>query len=834
ITGSTGTGKTQLLLNHALDSRGGDCTVFIACEDAPGDLIGGIPGLLGVDGTLADLLGSEALSGGGRLVVMFDAYNEAGFASGKHLRQTVRRAAEVAAAHRDKVRFVFGVRSEFLRDVAPELFEKGESDAGSELPLESVYSTVGEGEDKSSRRRVIELDLWSGGEGVLNGEQEAIYEAYRSQGFITLAQGGRRGCRPLTAYRELAEETRSFLDRPLLVRHFAMRYHDSHAAPHASAYELYDDIILHDVQKIFDGESRRVTATGLLSYLALHLICQRSRRATSHTLMKEAWFSAEVFSSIVSGTSFVHRTVQPTQVDHIDFSSDWVLEYFLARYIVQEVRSAEFVHGGADPMALEGILAKCAPEMNEHLVGGLTQAAQRLTNSPALLGVFMAFASGETHEGVRASFVRHLVRTQRRASEESRESFAKSLCTCRGQLGERAWARVLAAIDSFNDQHCSAAMFLLDYPGLWENLGGDILLERRSVRAHQLFRTGARERVLGAREDLSSIDLTGPGSAARERVAFVLGRCHQWLEDYEQATATYSMAARGQGFYASMCRHQLGFLAFFAESDFSKAATLLEENVGSPQSGSPNHSSLLLYATCAIEVGDYERAGGILKKELERRRGRGELHGQTRALRALSSLHLQKFETDSAVRCCEQALALMHSSNLQALRAEAMTAAARVRGLLTGESSAAQELLGCAEELARASGHQPTVAWVMHNAALHTVVHGTGDDAKLEALERLKANPNLQRHLAFVRRLGSFLHGRTVTEDEPEFMTLQRLYAQSRQAWYEGVLKLMLLISKREPVPATAVNTACFRGQIDPRGLEASFLYKRLVSAGGA
>jgi tetratricopeptide (TPR) repeat protein len=851
LIGEAGAGKTNILVNlcHQLAETPTMPVLVLGASLNAATTVDAILADLHIRGDLQEILRRASA---GDVVLIVDGYNEWPSASRAHFRDLISRLSHIL---RDlsRVRVIIGAKTEFLRQHAHELFASTDTDPQTiglyreflhhEEPDREERSTTGDAASRTKKGRpqpFIEVGtLHDEAAPGARSEQEAMYERYRSQQTMRDAAGHTVGIRPLTSYDDLPDAVRVLLDRPLLLRQFMIRYDGEPAPAGGLRSSFYREVLTPNLSKFLpSGVPREVTEI-LLGKLARHLCRHGLGSAPLRQLMRETWFDHHIIELLVSHTFILFRLRSPRSVIEgttIGFSSEWLLEYYLAVDIWEDItldsEREAYLRAAADDLAKSPLyrfagaltfVGEWALERDQSALLDLLRAASEEAGG-AQWGAFVKsfFEFVRTHY----SFVRPLPFD----TPGAQSSFAEILVSHHQELRASLLRRVLEYVESLGDRGLRDSIGLLSLDErLWQNLGPTWQAEVVGLRALKRFRL---ESDSDAKEALAECEQLDPASAptqVRSLIAFVTGRCHQWFGRYDAAMQAYTACKDNDDPYGAMCRHQIAFIRFFQKSDYRGAAALLDElarALGTRSFG--DGPSTLLYGNCLIELGRFAEAYELVDG-MSRRRTRGL--GRARALRTLANLHFRTFETDLAVRAAERAAAQSREADNAMPHAEANEILAATLAWHLGEIPAALECVRLSRATAAKRNHGRSISWFAQTEALiHAVTgdQGAVEDA-LRAAKPADMNPNQHRRSSLIRMITAHC-GRQSSLDPTveDVATLRAEYALAGQSWYCAILDLLLWGRNPQDASARQAAFASFPKGISEAGLEQSYLFRVL------
>jgi tetratricopeptide (TPR) repeat protein len=812
VAGQSGTGKTTILADLCRRELPRFAIPFlVTCgELGVGDSLDGLPSHLHFDLDLESLIRRIA-SDGKRLAMILDGYNEWPAASGQHFCQILERVSAIAQQYPGSLAILVAAKSEFLREHLPELVF-ADAAASSPLPLHVIYRHVIQGDSdkeagRSQRERLtIEVPtLHQSHLHDVSSEQRLMYEHYRRQGTVRTPAGEEIGICPLTTYEALPNSILTFIDRPLLLRQFMIRYHGQQAPTVGLRFSLYREIVVPDIAKFAPSWITRERVENLMANLARYLLHNGVQTATFRQLTNQPWFDAGTVELLLTHTFFLSRSKVSGSIlggTQIGFSSDWLFEYYLSLDIWEELLDGNEHR----PQYLATLFDASGGTQADRLVGPLANVAElSLTRDHIMLRDILTAGAQAEQSPVSSAFIAsffELVRTQYGfAIPLPPEAFgapASALDIFKGlrnTFSAGGLRRIMSYVAHLGDDGIDDALALLSFDQtldgtLWESLGPAGLAELKTLRALMRFRINNEQDVRSALAELQQMDGGRLPDVARNRYMFVLGRCHQWFREYDAALNAYEKGSDGDDHYASMCRHQIAFIEFFEHSNYQRAAELLTTNTRSRGDAARNQSSIHLLATCLMELGQYRNAEDLIESQLRQRNRQGL--GRARVLRTLAQLRLRTFERDAAIDTCRAAGELSRNATNRLVYAESLEAEASVLALHDGDLPQALSLMNDVMSIARERNHRPSLSWFLQTEAMVHALKGDADAmaTALGSAASFGLNPNQERRTQLVRALCAHaVLGRSSPREDLE--QLESEYRQAGQVWYAGIVALL-------------------------------------------
>jgi tetratricopeptide (TPR) repeat protein len=847
LAGSTGAGKTNLLVDFAGKATGPDSLhVYIRCADFRGGYaLDELKGVLRLDinvWSLASMLEKRPRQ---RLTLILDGFNEWASAEKKTLADLIRDLQAVRMTSGQDIRLIIGIRTEFLRDRIPELIQPTDRlRSQTDFPLEPIFGdrrTDAEGNEATYP--LIELPSLIAG----SDEQALMYERYRTES-RTLDSDHEVGIRPETSYAELTQQVRKFLDRPLILKHFMIRYDGRTAPQDLVRSQCLQAIIEPELKGLVGSESGKNLAKIFLSQLANRLFQTGSTTCAVRQIARLGGYSQQLVE-LMTRTFLLAGGETKAGVKTLGFSSDWLWEYFLGVFLWEEAASLDASERSR--FFTEYLSRKSNNPAEDALLGALTFYGEwALTRESEFLGAFLEIVSVDDAlplRGALAGKFLEFVRTHYRIADpivngrmEEGQSFIEILLQNRSHLAQPGLLRVLNYVASLDGDGTSDALELLTRePALWAALDERGRLQLASVRALMRF---SADQVSLALDDLLRIDLDNAPADILGRCLFVLGRCFQYEGDYARATAYFERGMDGADVYAAQCRHQLAFIRFLHRSDYRGALKLLDPECAT-------------FGTCLAELGHFEKAESVLLAEAGRREKQGLRLSRGKTLRALAQMRFYQFDASRAMSDAEMAADLSAGNPHLLTLAGALDVKAQIQGLLLGNyedaimwATKAIELADRAPHrpslslkfdvpaaegvsLAERAPHRPSLSWFLQTRAFIRAANGDfpGLEDDLARSSKLGYNPNQERRAALIRLLGRWRAGdrqdRLLVAAAKE---LNNRYDLAGNQWYSGVVSLLTSAMENTlPLDAEAARRH-FGPQVDAEFVAASFLFRAI------
>ena len=842
ISGASGSGKTNLLTDFLRQPEAQDALVLFIQANAVGDKedpLHSVCTVLGISGELQVLIRLAAGEHGQRLIIVVDAFNEWQHASRASLIRLLKAWKEMSQGYAGALKLILSIRTEFLREQAPELLTDPLRVQSTD-PLNIVFQYSEEQE--AGREKILStIDLPTLHPSQENhglSEQEILYEHYRKQKTILDPPGRSIGIRPNTAYRELPATVRRFLDRPLLLKLFMMRYDGRDVPESPIRYLLLKEITSPDTTR-WDASSSMWERAEIFMIRLADILSRTNGPAVSTLQLADEQFDMDLFSRLLEHTFFLAKSrPQSSNISSLSFSSDWLLEYYLSLFLSAKCLQHQDLSARVTLLNQHMLLSTRHSKSNI-FSGALSYFAEwALTSDHDCFAAFLQLVSLEDESKPRQilfSTVFEYVRLNfgfdksiPKMDESSPESFRDSLASLSTHLGTHGISRLLHYLESLQNEGARETLLLLCHTPLWTGLDHDAMAVLLSIRALKYLECHEIELAM---QDLSQIG-SFVADQVRPRWAFVRGRCLQFRGQYGEARAVFEKCLGVDSPYSSRCRHQIAFIRYFHESDYPAAAQMLKESYLSSSNRWTNSSSKLLYTGCLIEMGLYDEAESILAEEAETRRKAKHRLGYGRALRNQAQLYLWRFETVRAFEAINAALEATRNLPYYLTYAGILDIQAIATALLSGDFGVSFQ---CADEsinLNCKAVHNAGISWTFQTRAL---LHAASGNVKAmeedlgnmaSRSQNFSMSPNQVRRTKFIRLLGDYCTRLASMETIlARAVELRKEYEKAKGMWYYGVLSLLVL-ALQGPAPVTPDRAAaCFSGAISLEGLWNSHLF---------
>ncbi|PYP91043.1 MAG: hypothetical protein DMG65_09230 [Candidatus Angelobacter sp. Gp1-AA117] len=840
VSGASGTGKTNLLANFVLQHQRQDDLFVLVQGNTAGDNaepLGSICPMLGVAGelqTFVRFVGED----GQKLTIVLDAFNEWQHASKASFLRLLKAWKEISQGHAGTLKLILSIRTEFLREQAPELLTDPIRVQSTD-PLNIIFQ-YSEGQEVGREQVLSTIDLPILHPSQENGtsEQEILYEHYRKQQKISDLAGRLIGIRPNTAYRDLPANVRTFLDRPLLLKLFMVRYDGCDVPESPIRYLLLKEITSPDTTRW--AASSSIWERAEIFMIRLADVLSRTREPAISTLrLADEQLDLEVFTQLLEHTFFLAKSrLQPSTISGVSFSSDWLLEYYLSLFFCAKCLEHQDLSTRVkflnEHMLLSGrhlksnifsgalaYFAEWALSSDHHCFAALLQLLSlenKSTSRQMLLSTVFEYIR------LNFGFDKSIPKTEKHGAE----SFRDILTSLSSDLGTYGIHRLLHYLEFLQNEGSRETLLLLCHKPMWAGLDRNAMTMLLSIRALKYLECHEIELAM---KDLAEIGPTIPDQV-HPRWAFVMGRCLQFRGQYREARVVFEQCLSVDNPYSSRCRHQIAFIRYFHESDYPAAAQMLKQAYLASNHRWTNSSSKLLYTGCLSEMGLYDEAESLLAEEVEIRRKAKQRLGYGRALRNQAQLYIWRFEAVKAFDAINAALEATRNLPYYLTYAGILDLKATAAVLLGGDFGASFQ---CADEsirLNRRAAHNAGISWAFQTRAL--LFAACGNVAAMEEdlgsmisrSQNFSISPNQVRRTKFIRLFGDYCARLSSLETLlARAIELKKEYQEAKGMWYQGVLSLLIL-ALQGAVPVTPESAAaCFGGGISLEGLCKSHIF---------
>ena len=235
-----------------------------------------------------------------------------------------------------------------------------------------------------------------------------------------------------------------------------------------------------------------------------------------------------------------------------------------------------------------------------------------------------------------------------------------------------------------------------------------------------------------------------------------------------------------------MCRHQIGFIAFFSQCDYRTAAVIL--------AGNALAASRLLRAQCLLELADYTGTMELLQSELKSRRRPRRTLSYGKVKRVETQLFTRLFRVEEALAAADEAEECSKYSTYYLAHANVLENKALAISTLKGDFDDAIRLLNRSIQLAVRAPHAPTHSWSLQSLALIQALRGSTElvEPTLEKSESLFTNPNQGRRSRLIRVLVRELEKDGKDSLIIDYEALREEYKIAGQSWYASLISLLL------------------------------------------
>lgn len=832
FTGQSGSGKTNQLAAFYNDHASSfDLSLFLTFRKLHGESLGdAICHSLWVEGSLLSIRQLLASEGYKSTLLVLDGFEDSKHATEEGLADLLKACTTLSRETSHRVKIVISARREWINEVAPDLLSYTDEPTNAFFDVSSVFFETVEPRDAigtTKYRPVLELPLLSPIDESDRQEQEKIYEGYRR--VLPAYQS-------IAAYPDLPFSVRQVLDRPLLIKMFIAHYHDRRISETFVRSRFVREIVESQTERMpLDKQTKR-EANKLLQRLAFELFRSGHAGISDHALTSRAnreWCDPDVLDSLLKHTLYLIRTDlrgPGTSSSEISFSSDWLADYFLGLYILDEASNIggieerrEFIQElfpllkkGADGSSLSTALSYlcefCTSEQHDTFIA-LWSALSAVEPDAAL-----SYTVRSVCEYMRANYG---FEPSDKVPPPPGDVFLAKLRNTTA-IGNRGWGRIVAFAEALGDQGTPDAIALLTtHPVNFTALDHDLQARWESVLALKQFK---KHDIAQALEAIRSLDFLSLPLHVQSMASFVEGRCLQFRKEYEEAAKAFQRGVDVDDEYGSMCRHQLGFILFLRDSDYAAAAEVLRKN-------SDNHSSRLLLIQCLVETCHYDEAARLLEVENSWRRERRRTLSYGKVKRVEAQMLTRLFRTSEALDAVNEAIECSRGSVHFLSYANILEIKGYILGVLAGDVPAAMNLVDESIELAIKGKHDPTRSWSLQTRLMIEVLAGEQADVeqRLSEMSGVHSNPNLERRGRLILLLDQHQRKALPVDRLTEaFAALQRDYDAAGQTWYSAWIAFLLLkLEGRTEFTAEEVRSR-FGNFIDIDGLKGSYAFRRL------
>jgi tetratricopeptide (TPR) repeat protein len=769
-----------------------------------------------------------------RWLLIFDGLNECAGFSKPEFRELVDTLRSLVNTRATTLKIIFSLRTEFLREYLQSFFfwQGSRHDALDTNILQGFYRDD-RGRPYVRLGRINKMHLPDG-----RLELEAMYEQYRETGL-----------KPVTSFKQLSEPIRRMLDRPFVLSLMMKAYHGAEVPLTMGRSALIREIVDQTLEKA--GIEQEIEVAGMKRYLSrLAAFVLRGRGDLScldSDLEIQTWNKDAYLAKVLANTPFVNReTIQGSSGTEnlIRFQADWTFEFFLGSYLAEEwwrqnshKDMAELVH------ELHLLLPKKTTKSDpQHLLVALLFFAEwAATDDPSRFSFLVSIMNDSQHSSFANAFLRETLdffritygfEQQFQSPGESSYTVLDLFSRSAEYFGETAaeglldYVEHLETISKYDD-----ALLLLNHDGLKRTTEENSALQAR----HQLslaLNSFFNHYVDVALSFANAVNREVLPLQLQAKHAFVVGRVHQYKEEFLQADKEFQIGRQVRSLYGYRCEHQIPFISILAESDFVAALAQLERTLKNSFFGiSPElkFESRVLKATCLFRVGRYQEASDELLEIIKFSGGQRNSNRLGKTLRVLAELHSRRFDYEQANSTIEKAIEALDRSPALSLAA-ALDIKANILGLLRGDLDAARKYNTESLRLCQDKKHRGTRQWCLQTSALLAALKGNLDETS-HFLDKAGANNPLERLLRqFILLLAIHRSGQHTVEFQTDILKLRAQFEELQLAWYPQVLSLVSMAAVGG-VPRDVEISTLFPAPVDLAGLTNSYLYTQIFAA---
>ena len=561
-------------------------------------------------------------------------------------------------------------------------------------------------------------------------------------------------------------------------------------------------------------------------------------------LDKEWWNKNNYLARVLAGTPFIEReTVRGSYgVENlIRFEADWTFEFFLGSYLANDWWRDNYTKKFPELLAaLQQLLPEEKTEADpQHLLVALLFFAEWAATDDASRFPFLVTVMNDAqHSSFAKAFLRESLdffrityglKHQFSSLDQDRYTVLDLLSRNAMYFGETAgeglldYVEHLEAISKPDD-----ALDLLNLDACEHAVEKNLQLQvrRQLSLALNCFFKDEVDRALSLARAVNPEVLASELLAKR---AFVIGRAHQFKEEFSQAEEAFQTGRQVRSFYGYRCEHQLAFMTIAFKSDFPAALAQLEhtlENADFGVSPALKFESRLLKATCQFRIGRYQDASDELLEVIKFSGGQRNKYRLGKAFRVLAELHSRLFDYEQAISTIDKAIETV-DKNLTL--ASALDTKANILGLLAGDLAAARACNTESLKLSQDGKHRGTRQWCLQTSALLAALEGNLKETN-QFLEEAGANNPFEKLLRrFVFLLAVHLSGQHTSDFQTDVLKLGADFEEMQLAWYPQVLSLISMAADGI-VPTNEQVSALFSTQVDLAGLTNSYLYAQIFA----
>jgi tetratricopeptide (TPR) repeat protein len=764
-------------------------------------------------------------------VLIFDGLNEcAGFsrADFKELVMTLRALNNTRAT---TLKSIFSLRKEFLREYLQSFFLwQGTKQSPVDLDLQQGFYRDDRNRPYLRLGRINKMLLPDG-----RLELEAMYEQYRETGL-----------RPATSFQQLTQPIRNMLDRPFVLNLMMNTYNGAEVPLTMGRSALIREIVDRTLEKA--GIEQAFEVGRIKRYLnrlaAFVLRGVGNLGCLDADLEGQWWNNNDYLARVLAATPFIEReTIRGSYgVENlIRFETDWTFEFFLGSYLANEWWRQSSRKNFTELLSeLHQLLPEEKAEADsQHLLVALLFFAEwAATDDPSRFPFLVTVMNDAQHSSFAKAFLRESLdffrityglNQQLSSLDQDSHTVLDLLSGNAEHFGETAgeglldYVEHLEAISKPDD-----ALALLNLDACEHAVEKNLQLQVRrqlSIALNYFFKDEV-DIALSVARAVNHEVLTPELLAKR---AFVIGRVHQFKEEFLPAEEAYNTGRQVNSFYGYRCEHQLAFMTIVFKSDFPAALAQLEHTLESTAFGiSPavKFESRLLKATCQFRIGRYQDASDELLDVIKFSGGQRNKYRLGKAYRVLAELHSRLFDHQQAISTIEKAIEALDK---KLTLASALDTKANILGLLAGDLDAARACNTESLILTQDSKHRGTRQWCLQTSALLAALEGNLKETN-QFLEEAGANNPFERLLRrFVFLLAVHLSGQHPIHFQTDILKLRGDFEELQLAWYPQILSLISMAADGI-VPTNEQASALFSTQIDLAGLTNSHLYAQIFA----
>jgi tetratricopeptide (TPR) repeat protein len=840
LSGTTGSGKSNLLI-HLLEMMDTAATipVFINCTEVKE------PNLLGAINTVFNI--NQYASGDvfpilrkthKQWLLILDGFNEWMHANTITFKNLLKDLGAMLEQNEDiPLKIIIGVRSEFLQEKMPGFyFARGNLDTTVE-GAKFVYR------DEFSRRPYVEMRY------IVEhdcAELERIYNHYYRIGAYVNSTGQMVGIRPKNSFAQLPDSIKRLLICPVVVKLFMIRYNNLEVPNLTLRSSFIDDILAPILPEHAKEDLHREEIYLFLMRFAYFIFRHNLGNPCQFSdLREQPWYSANVYDYLIVSGVYIQRRAVIEKGDLIErseitFSTDWIFEYFLGMQLWQVSRRLRSLE---ERVKYFSELQKFSSEtsIDAHLLGALLFIGEwALTKDNSYFDLMIYLINSTDWENFNDSFTHSyfdFIRTSSLFSEvlliegnETLPSFCDNLVRKRENFTEVGFNRILNFVEFLEKSYqTNDAFALLNLgQGFWDNTS--VEAQNRLILS-QAWNCFASHKIDETLEFAARVNFDYLTEELKAKYAFIVGRCYQFRQQYNEAITSFEKGAAIEAYFGYRCSHQIAFIEVIANSNYVKAAQLLEDLISKMSlsfSIDEQGGSRSLHAQCLKEIGKYTLAHNNLNRIVEIRSTRRNRHSYGRALRALGEVYLRQFNTPKAIEALNESIEQLEGVSYFLSKSYTLDIRALTYALLTGNFPAAYQDIETCLKAYYETKHTPGLAWSLQTKAFIEALDNKRIDAEksLRLARDYEISPNQKLRETFIQFLARFVEADgKVANLINEMVQLRQTYLQNNYGWYPGLLALMLAAIENK-TPQTSVGALDLFGEdIDADQMTRSYLY---------